>query len=208
MQKKYFISGIGTEVGKTVVSAILTEHLKADYWKPVQAGDLDNSDSIKVKKWISNTKTTIHREQFRLNTPASPHYAAQVDDITIELNDFKLPQTDNHLLVEGAGGLLVPLNDNNTILDLIIYLNLPVILVANYYLGSINHTLLSINILKNKNIPISAVVFTGETTASSRDIIIKQSGLSSNKCIDIPLLKNINTLGIKKLADNLSQNII
>ena len=116
---KLFITGISTDVGKTIASAIITEALEADYWKPVQAGDLDNSDSHKIKKYISNATTVIHENSYQLNTPASPHFAAQLDNITIDLNKIVEPITKNHLVIEGAGGIFVPLNEKDCVVDLI-----------------------------------------------------------------------------------------
>src|SRR5690606_23736931 len=116
---KLFITGIGTDVGKTIASAIITEALEADYWKPVQAGDLDDSDSHKIKRYISNGKTVIHPNSYAFTTPASPHLSAAIEDITIDLKKIKEPKTTNHLVIEGAGGLFVPLNDNECIIDLI-----------------------------------------------------------------------------------------
>src|SRR5690554_4985651 len=116
---KFFITGIGTDVGKTIVSAIFTEALQADYWKPIQSGDLDNSDSDKVKKLISNSTSVFHESAYNLTTPASPHYSAELDGITIDLKKIKEPKTKNHLVIEGAGGLYVPLNHKDTIADLI-----------------------------------------------------------------------------------------
>jgi dethiobiotin synthetase len=170
--KQFFVTGISTEVGKTVISAILTEALEADYWKPVQSGDLDFGDADKVKSWISNEKSVFHPERFRLNTPASPHWSAEIDGVEIKLEDFKLPQTENHLIVEGAGGLLVPLNDQDLLIDLMEQLNLPVILVSRNYLGSINHTLLSIEALERRNIPIAGIIFNGQPTPSTENYIL------------------------------------
>jgi len=176
MQKGIFVSGIGTEVGKTVISAIITRALRADYWKPVQAGDLAWTDSMKVKAWTAGKAGIFHEEAFRLNTPASPHYAAAEDGIRIQLSDFKLPVTDNFLVVEGAGGLLVPLNSADTIADLIKQLDLAVVLVSRHYLGSINHTLLSIDYLQRRDIPIAGIVFNGAPTPSTSSIITEMSG--------------------------------
>lgn len=173
MKNTYFITGIDTEIGKTVISSILTEAWQADYWKPVQAGDLDNSDTMKVQRLVSNTKSKFHPEGFRLNHPMSPHAAADLDDIKIKLTDFEIPKTENTLLIEGAGGLFVPLNHENCIVDLIKKLDIPVILVSKNYLGSINHTLLSINALRNKNIPIHGVVFNGKPNAATEAVIEK-----------------------------------
>lgn len=177
--KGLFVTGIGTEIGKTVVSAILTQSLGADYWKPVQAGDLHHTDSMKVQAWTNHPNTTVHPEGFRLKTPMSPHAAAEIDQIHIRLEDFQLPQTDNTLIVEGAGGLLVPLNDQDCMIDLIQHLNLPVVLVSQNYLGSINHTLLSIEALKSRNIPIAALVFNGPKTPTTEQIIQKLSGIAT-----------------------------
>src|SRR5690349_6144411 len=112
LKKPLFVTGIGTGIGKTVVSAVLVEKLKADYWKPIQSGDLDKSDSLSIKDLISNTVTKIHPESYRLTQPFSPHKSAAIDGITIDPDAFHLPQTDNALIVEGAGGLMVPLNNN------------------------------------------------------------------------------------------------
>ncbi len=178
--RRIVVTGIGTDVGKTVVAAILTEALEADYWKPVQAGDLENSDSLKVQKLISNTKTTIHAEEFRLSQPMSPHAASKIDDITIKLSDFHLPETQNNLIIEGAGGLMVPLNDNDLIIDLIKELDAEVVLVSQNYLGSINHTLLSLEVLKYENINVLGIIFNGDENAETEKYILNCSGL---KCL-------------------------
>src|SRR5690606_8976042 len=135
----YFVTGISTEVGKTVASAIVVESLRADYWKPIQAGDLDNSDSHKVESLISNSKTVIHPNSYALKTPMSPHAAATIDGITIDLEKIVPPKTDNHLVVEGAGGLLVPLNDTDNIFDLI-YPDYIVLVYTLHNLVCINNT--------------------------------------------------------------------
>ena len=175
--KGYFVTGIGTEVGKTVASAILTEALEADYWKPVQAGDLNNSDTRKVKAWISNDKSQIHDEGYRLTHPMSPHAAAELDGVRIELDGLLRPETSNSLIVEGAGGLMVPLNDRDLIIDLIKALNFEVILVSRHYLGSINHTLLSVKALKQEGIPIKGIIFNGTEHPTTEKVILAQTGL-------------------------------
>jgi len=178
--KNIFVTGIGTDVGKTVVSAILTEALEADYWKPVQAGDLDNSDSIKIQKLISNKKTKIHLEGIKLTQPMSPHAAAEIDDVLINLNDFVVPKTDNNLVIEGAGGLMVPLNNKDLIIDLIQFFNADVVLVSQNYLGSINHTILSLEVLKSKGIKVLGLIFNGEENIETEKYILNYSGL---KCL-------------------------
>ncbi len=174
-QQKYFITGISTEVGKTIASAIITQALEADYWKPVQAGDLDNSDSDKVARLISNDKTTIHPNSYALKTPMSPHAAAAIDEIKIDIKKIKEPKTNNHLVIEGAGGLLVPLNDKNTIFDLI-KPDYKVIVVSRHYLGSINHSLLTIELLKKKEFDIQ-LLFSGDEHPSTESIIKKMTGV-------------------------------
>ncbi|MGH1386514.1 dethiobiotin synthase [Kordia sp.] len=175
MKKKIFITGISTEVGKTVASAIIVEALQADYWKPIQAGDLDNSDSHKIERYISNTKTKIHPNSYALNTPMSPHASAEIDNITIDLAKIKEPMTDNHLVIEGAGGILVPLNDENTILD-VIKPEYHVVVVSRHYLGSINHTLLTVNLLKEKGFNVS-IIFSGKEHVTTETIIKKMTNV-------------------------------
>ena len=175
--KKYFITGIGTDVGKTVVSAILTEALEADYWKPVQAGDLDNSDTIKVQHLISNSKTVFHQEAYQLTEPMSPHAAAKIDELEIDLDKIQIPETKNSLIVEGAGGLMVPLNDNHLIIDLIKKLDIEVVLVSQNYLGSINHTILSFESLKVRKLKVAGIIFNGETNEATEQYILNYTGV-------------------------------
>jgi len=167
-----FVTGIGTDVGKTVISAILVEKLQADYWKPVQSGDLHNSDTMKVKALITNTKTKFHPEAYRLTQPYSPHKSAELDGMKIELDKFVLPETDNQLIIEGAGGLMVPLNDEHFVIDLIQKFNAEVVLVVKHYLGSINHTLLSLELLKQKKIKVNTLIFNGNRDEYSEKVII------------------------------------
>lgn len=168
--KSFFVTGIGTEVGKTVVSAILSEALKCAYWKPVQAGDLDQSDSIKIQGWTSNVE--VKQEAFRLNQPMSPHAAAELDGVTIQIADLKMPQTQKTTLVEGAGGLMVPFNDKGeTWLDWLKGQSLSVVLVSRHYLGSINHTLLTAEVLKANGFQIECLVFVGDENPATESII-------------------------------------
>jgi dethiobiotin synthetase len=172
-----FITGIGTGIGKTFVSAVLTEKLQADYWKPVQSGDLETSDTVTVKSLVSNTKSIFHPETYRLTQPYSPHKSAAIDGVIIEKEKFVLPKTDNRLIIEGAGGLMVPLNKDFLIIDLIRQLNAQVILVSQNYLGSINHTLLTIAALKQYGISITGIIFNGERNANSEDYVLEYSGV-------------------------------
>lgn len=173
-KNKVVVCGIGTNVGKTVVSAILRKAFDATYWKPIQAGDLDYSDTMKVEN-LSLCSAPILSEKFRLNTPASPHYAAKIDGIQIETSNLELPQITENLLIEGAGGLMVPLNEEGLLyLDIIEQWALPVVLVSRHYLGSINHTLLSLEALKSRNIPVRALIFVGEENAATEQAILKR----------------------------------
>lgn len=155
-----FVTGIGTGIGKTLISAILAEALAADYWKPVQAGDTE-TDSELVKSLASNSSITIHPEAFRLSMPASPHIAAREEGLHIELKDIlsKIPSTDKNLIVEGPGGLMVPLNESVFVIDLIKAMNAKVILIARNYLGSINHSLLTAMVCKQYNLPVLGWIF-------------------------------------------------
>ncbi|WP_447635698.1 dethiobiotin synthase [Flavobacterium microcysteis] len=173
---KIFVTGIGTDVGKTIASAIITESLEADYWKPIQAGDADNSDSHKLQRLLTNSKTKIHPNSYLLQTPASPHFAADKEGITIELEKIKEPKTKNNLVVEGAGGVFVPLNEKDTVIDLI-QKDYKVIVVSRHYLGSINHTLLTIAALKDKKLDIAGIVFNGNENKATEEIILSKTGL-------------------------------
>lgn len=166
---KIFITGIGTEIGKTVCSAILVQHFKADYWKPVQSGDLHNTDSNKIKNWTDSP--FCHPETYRLQLAASPHQSAREENVHIKLDDFRLPDTENILIVEGAGGLMVPLSDNRFMIDLVETLNLPAALVIRNYLGCINHSLLSIIALQQRNIPLEYLILNGEFPEDTERVI-------------------------------------
>jgi dethiobiotin synthetase len=202
---KLFITGIGTDVGKTIASAIITEALEADYWKPVQAGALENSDSHKVKSFLSNEKTVIHPNSYALNTPASPHLAAELDGIVIDLKKIIEPKTENHLVVEGAGGVLVPLNDTDCVIDLI-QNEYKVIVVSRHYLGSINHTLLTIEALQNRKIVVAGIVFSGDENKATEKIILNKTGI---KCIGrIEQEPYFDQNVIKEYADRFREDLL
>lgn len=172
MPKTFFITGIGTEVGKTIVSAIVSEAMQADYWKPIQAGDLSYSDAHKVKKLVSNKDSVFFENAYALNTPMSPHAAAEIDGVKIQIKKIKRPETEKDLVIEGAGGLMVPLNDKEVIVDLISKDDV-VILVSRHYLGSINHTLLSIEALKSRGIKKIGIIFSGNEHSTTESAIEK-----------------------------------
>jgi len=170
----YIIAGIGTEIGKTVISALVCQATGYDYWKPVQAGELDNTDSHKLQNWVSREGFTVHPERYRLTAPMSPHAAAEIDGVTITLDDLVKPQTDG-LVTELAGGLMVPLSDKVMNIDLCARLGDPIILVANFYLGSINHTLLSLELIKARGLDLAGIVFNGTPNLESRAVILSYS---------------------------------
>lgn len=170
MSDTFFVTGISTEVGKTVVSAIITEALQADYWKPVQAGELECTDIDKVRSWTSNSKSRLFDSAFNLSTAMSPHAAAEIDNIKIDLAEIKRPKTKNTLVIEGAGGLIVPINKTETMIDLIQPSD-KVIVVSKHYLGSINHTLLTIEALRNRNLNIFGIIFNGDEQPTTETII-------------------------------------
>jgi len=172
-----FITGIGTDVGKTVVSAIFTEALEADYWKPLQAGNLEQTDTDVVKSLVCNAVSKFHPETYKFKMPASPHKAAKAEGIDINSDNFIIPKTSNFIIIEGAGGLMVPLNDNFLMIDLIKQLNAEVILVSMNYLGSINHTLLSVEALKSRNISVKGIVFNGNRDEATEKFILDYTKL-------------------------------
>jgi dethiobiotin synthetase len=203
---KFFLTGIHTDAGKTVTAAFLQQALDADYWKPIQAGDLDFGDTDRVKAWSGAPPERFHPIRHALRTPASPHYAAQLDDVAISLEDFVLPETANRpLIVEGAGGLLVPINDQETVLDLMAHLNLPVILASRHYLGSINHTLLSIAVLRERKIPIAGLIYSGGNSPETVRIIGEQSGLWP--MAELPEFEEVNAGAIAGAVEKLGTKV-
>lgn len=198
----YFVTAIGTDCGKTLASAILCEALEADYWKPVQAGMPRDTDS--VREMVSNKKSRFHPERYLLKTPASPHAAARLDGIQISLKSFQLPPTDNTLIIEGAGGCLVPLNDETFVIDLIAELRAPVVLVSNIYLGSINHTLLTLEALEKRGIPIKGLVFNGDKNEESERIILHHAKVDC--LLHIKRERVINADVVKSYATLLKEN--
>jgi dethiobiotin synthetase len=183
---RYFITGIGTDIGKTIISALLTEALEADYWKPIQCGGLKNSDSITIKKLISNSYSKIHPESYLFKTPVSPHHAAELEGVTISKNKLSPPNTKNVLIIEGAGGILVPITPSLLFIDLIKEWECEIICVVKHYVGSINHTLLTLKVLKDSNLPIKGIIFNGIDTQNSEELIKNYT--------EIPVIGNVSTL--------------
>lgn len=188
---QFFITGTDTNVGKTVVSAMFTLGLQAAYWKPLQSGLTPITDTDYIRQITQLDDAHFLPERYRLSQPLSPHAAAAIDGIRIALTDFELPLTpQSHLIVEGAGGLMVPLNERDLMIDLIKHLNLPVCLVARSTLGTINHTLLSIAQLRRAEIPIMGVVINGKPNLSNRDAIAHFGQVPILG--ELPLLENIH----------------
>lgn len=182
--RKIFVTGIGTDVGKTVVSAVLTEALQADYWKPIQTGTAFGSDTEKIKRLVTNGISKIHPETYRFDAYVAPHSAAASEGKEIDFESIAAPQTNNTLVIEGAGGLLVPINEKYFMIDLIKKLEVETILVSQNYLGNINHTLLSCQALKSQGIKVLGIIFTGTENAASENTILNHAGF--------PLLGRIN----------------
>lgn len=196
----YFVTGIDTDSGKTLVSAILCEAFGYDYWKPIQAGLPKDSDTVKQLV----TSVIIHPEAYLLKTPASPHAAAKVDGVMINSEKILLPTSVNGLIIEGAGGCLVPLNDSEFVIDLVPKLNAEIILVADLYLGSINHTLLTVHFLQSRNYRVKGIIFNGEANPESEQIILYHS---KYRCLlRIDKESAITREIIKKYATRLKEN--
>jgi dethiobiotin synthetase len=202
---KYFVTGIGTGVGKTFIAAVLTEALKADYWKPVQCGTEGGTDTERVKALISNSETVFHEETYCFKDPVSPHMAAEKEHIKITMEYFVLPDSERPLIVEGAGGMMVPLNENNYVIDLARGFELEVILVVSSYLGCINHSILSLDYLVNSGISIKGLILNGKFDPEVRKAIISYS--------EIPILAEISTISevnkdtVKNIADNIQVSL-
>ena len=204
MNDTYFITGISTEVGKTISSAIVVESLQADYWKPIQSGDLDNSDMMKVKSLISNSISTFFPSSYEFDYPASPHLSAQMEGRHIELAHIKRPHSSNTLVIEGAGGLFVPLNERNTILDLMLPTD-KIVLVSRHYLGSINHTMLSVEALQRRGLNIFGIIFSGEENTATESWIASYTQIPIIGRIEEEPFFDKNT--IKKYADLFKKNL-
>ena len=201
MPNQFIIAGIGTEIGKTLISAIFRQGMQADYWKPVQSGNPEEADALFIGQMTRVPEGKIWDSSYMLSQPLSPHTAAEIDGIRISLDHIQLPLTERSLIVELAGGLMVPLNESETNLDLIAHVALPVILVSKNYLGSINHTLLSYEILKAKQIPIAGIVFNGPANASGERFILQHTGLKV--LLRVPELAQINPEIIQEYAQQI-----
>ncbi|MFH1488485.1 MAG: dethiobiotin synthase [Pseudomonadota bacterium] len=196
-----FVTGTDTGVGKTLVSAVLTAGLKAEYWKPVQSGLTDLTDLEWVKKKTGLPDTHFHRETYRLKTPLSPHASAAQEGVKIKMNAFNVPERrlSRHLIIEGAGGVMVPLNDSEFMVDLMYKIRAPVLLVASSGLGTINHTLLSLDQLRRKGLQVYGVVMNGPKNPSNREAVEHYGRVSV--CAEIEPLEEINAGTLRQVFD-------
>ena len=199
------VAGTGTGIGKTFIATIVAEALEADYWKPVQAGNLDFTDTDFVKLHITNQKSYFHPEAYRLSAPMSPHAAAKIDGIEIAFDKLAVPETNSIIIIEPAGGLMVPLNNSQLNIDLLGQWKLPVILVSQNYLGSINHTLLSVEVLKMHGINLLGIIFNGERNPSTEDFILQYTAVD---CLaKINKETTIDKSLVKRYADELKDKL-
>ena len=228
-----FIAGIGTDVGKTVAAAILIEALEADYWKPVQAGYDEGTDSEFIYSVISNKRTVLHPETYKFKLTASPHIAAREEGIKIDLdkiyddylkimngessnlNNQRLAinsqqstvsseRSAANLIIEGAGGLMVPLNENEFVIDLIKKLNAKIILVSRNYLGSINHSLITASVCRQNNLDVLGWIFNIDYM-NYEDEIVQWTGYS--KIASLPFAKKIDGTFIQQQASIVKQKL-
>ncbi len=205
MNNAIAITGIHTGIGKTIAAAVIAEALGADYWKPVQAGELHNSDSIIVRSFLTDGVQRVHPEAFLLTQPLSPHAAARIDGVTIDHTTFQRPATDELLLIETAGGVLSPMSEDATMADFVAYHQLPTILITNNYLGSINHTLLSIEALKHRGIQVLGIVVSGAANTTSEAYIAHYGGVPV--IAHIPFLDVVNNHTIKEQAARIAASL-
>lgn len=200
---KYFVTAIGTDSGKTLVSAIISQALKADYWKPIQAGI--PTDTETVRKLVANTQSVFHKEAYLLKNPVSPHAAARMEGLQIDLATIGTVQQSNaDLVIEGAGGVLVPINDDDFVIDIAEEIQAEIVLVANLYLGSINHTLLTVDYLNRNGFKVKGIIFNGESNPESEEIIELHSGYKV--LLRLPKLGLINQEVVSYWAEELLLN--
>ncbi|HNP20248.1 MAG TPA: dethiobiotin synthase [Fulvivirga sp.] len=197
----YFITAIGTDSGKTMISSALSLAIGADYWKPIQAGFPTDTNTVKN---LTDNQVTCHEEQYILKTPASPHQAAKMDGIELSLRKFTRPKTNHNLVIEGAGGCMVPINNHEFMIDLVPKFGAEIILVSNLYLGSINHTILTLELIKQRGYTLKAIIFNGPSNSATEDIIMKNT--SAPCLIKIPQMDQVNQKSIYTLSQNIKKN--
>lgn len=204
MARRLFVTAIGTDVGKTIASAVLVEAMQADYWKPVQSGLEDGTDTDTIKRVVSNSKSVFHEEAYKLIAPMSPHQAAEKENIVIDPQTIQVPATENTLIIEGAGGLLVPITREFLMVDLIKQLNAEVVLVINHYLGSINHTMLSLKYLKEEGFNVAGLLYNGDRFEDNENLYREHFGFPVMG--HIPQLSAVNQESIRTIAESIQIN--
>lgn len=202
---KLAIAGIHTGIGKTICSAIIAEALGADYWKPVQAG-LEEPDSALLRTLLTNGEQRVHPEVVRLQQPISPHAAAAIDGIEIDYTKFTCPETVHPLIVETAGGILSPISATKTMADFIKDMNMPALLVSQNYLGSINHTLASVEVMKARGINLLGIIVNGHTNKASEEFIVEYSGTPI--IARVPHFEEFNVRSISESAERIKDSIL
>ena len=204
MAEGFFITGTDTDVGKSVASAYAQLHLDGTYWKPIQSGLEDVTDTQFVKRLTSFDDGRFLTSRFELNEPLSPHAAAKLDGVTIELSDFSLPESSRPLIVEGAGGVMVPLNDRSFMIDLMATLKLPTIIVARTALGTINHTLLTISVMRLAGLSIAGVILNGVPNEGNKEAIMQYGNVKI--LAEIPHLSDLSKDSLLSLSPNIPTN--
>ena len=197
MTQKFIITGTGTGIGKTLASAILMLGLDADYWKPLQSGTPTDTDTVKALTGLPSPR--FHAESYAFKNPLSPHIAAEMEGIMLDIANIKAPQTPRPLLIEGAGGLMVPITRSFLMIDLFKQLNAPIILCARTELGTINHTLLSVEALRAHEIPIQGLIFIGPDMNDTMQTILH---FTKTKMLGhIPFMEDQTPAALKNLFD-------
>ncbi len=207
--RSIFITGTGTGIGKTVCSAVLAEALNADYWKPVQAGFEDGTDAQTVRNLVSNDRTVIHPELYKLALPASPHLSARAEGLQIDTDliakaHANLSTRNDFLLIEGAGGIMVPLNDDEFMIDLIKKLDAAVVIVSRNYLGSINHSLLTAKLLGQYKVPVLGWLFNDRFMDYEQELV-NWSGIPAIG--NIPWQSGIDRAFVKEQAEKVEPEL-
>lgn len=200
----YFVSGTDTNIGKTIVCAVLINKLNANYWKPIQCGkdEKNLTDSQKIKKLLNLENHKIYPESYVLNNPLSPNIASKKENVIIDLEKLKKHKIEQNkfTIVEGAGGLLVPINEKYLVIDMIKYFQLPLILVAKTELGTINHTLMSLEVLANRKQQIKGIIFVGKNNLETIQTIKYFS--------KIILSYEVKVLGVINLVNKINKSTI
>lgn len=197
MHNSIAIAGIHTGIGKTIVSAVIAEALGAEYWKPVQAG-IKERDAELLRGLLTNGEQRVHEEAVLLSQPLSPHTAAAADKVVIDYKQFMWPNTKSKLIVETAGGILSPMYNDCTMADFITHYKLPTLLVSLNYLGSINHTLMTIEVMKSRGIQLLGIIMNGLENESSESFITEYSRVPI--LARIPFIKELNNEAVKRTA--------